>query len=269
MKVSRLLVVLALSYLGGCAAADQVALALAPDQLLSLTPVQQDRATKRALDVRPKPKNTKSPKLQPVMASVPEPILPSWTIPAQRPSRVLRYSLAPSELFKRLSPSIYTVATFSSQGSAVAISPRELVTTCHVVSHGRTVTLINGATTLKADIVGADPATDRCFLRVQDGELVVPVLGFRDYSTLTVGEAVYTIGSPKGLANTLGAGLLSGLRTGDDDKTEYIQITAPLSAGSSGGGLFDDRGNLIGVTSFTIRDSQNLNFAIAASQFWR
>ena len=268
MKVSRLLVVLALSYLGGCAAADQVALALAPDQLLSLTPVQQDRATKRALDVRPKPKNTKSPKLQPVMASVPQLILPSWTIPAQRPSRVLRYSLAPSELFKRLSPSIYIVATSNSQGSAVAISPRELVTTCHVVSHGQAVTLINGATALKADIVGADPATDRCFLRVQDGELV-PVTGFRDYSTLTVGEAVYTIGSPKGLANTLGAGLLSGLRTGDDDKTEYIQITAPLSAGSSGGGLFDDRGNLIGITSFTIRDSQNSNFAIAASQFWR
>jgi serine protease Do len=86
----------------------------------------------------------------------------------------------------------------------------------------------------------------------------VPVPGLRDYSTLTVGEAVYTIGSPKGLANTLGAGLLSGLRTGDDE-TEYIQITAPLSAGSSGGGLFDDRGNLIGVTSFTIRDAQNVN----------
>ena len=125
----------------------------------------------------------------------------------------------------------------------------------------------HGATTLKADVVGADPVTDRCLLRVQDGGLV-PVPGLRDYTTLTIGEAVYTIGSPQGLANTLGAGLLSGLRTGDD-KTEYIQITAPLSAGSSGGGLFDDRGNLIGITSFTIRDSQNLNFAIAASQFWR
>jgi S1-C subfamily serine protease len=175
--------------------------------------------------------------------------------------------LAPSELFRRLSPSVYTVSTPTSQGSAIAVSPSELVTTCHVVAQSRTVALINGATTLKADVVAADPATDRCFLRVQDGE-VVPVPGLRDYSTLTIGEAVYTIGSPQGLANTLGAGLLSGLRTGNG-KTEYIQITAPLSAGSSGGGLFDDRGNLIGITSFTIRDSQNLNFAIAASQFWR
>ena len=272
MKLSRLPVALVLSYLGGCAASERLALALAPDQLrtrpvVGLAPVQQDRATERPLDVRPKPKIAKPPKPEPVMSSVPETILPPWIIPAPKPSRALRYSLTPSELFKRLSVSVYAVAMLNSQGSAVAVSPRELITSCHVVSHGRTITLINGATTLKAEVVGADPATDRCFLRIQDGELQ-PVPGFRDYSTLTIGETVYTIGSPKGLVNTLGSGLLSGLRTGDD-MTEYIQITAPLSAGSSGGGLFDDRGNLIGVTSFTVRDSQNLNFAIAASQFWR
>jgi S1-C subfamily serine protease len=175
--------------------------------------------------------------------------------------------LAPSELFKRLSPSIYTVSTIRSQGSAVAISAKELVTACHVVSHTRTVTLINGATTLNADVVGADLATDRCVLRAQDGELI-PVPAVRDYSSLSVGESVFTIGSPRGLANTLGAGLLSGLRVGEN-KTEYIQITAPLSPGSSGGGVFDDRGNLIGVMNATVPDSQSLNFAISASQFWR
>jgi S1-C subfamily serine protease len=53
------------------------------------------------------------------------------------------------------------------------------------------------------------------------------------------------------------------------ENVQYVQITAPRSRGSSGGGLFDDRGNLIGVTMFTIQDSQNLNFAIAASQFWQ
>ena len=100
------------------------------------------------------------------------------------------------------------------------------------------------------------------------GRRAGPVPGFRDYASLAVGEVVFTIGSPKGLVNTLGHGLLSGLRRSEGE-AEYIQITAPVSEGSSGGGLFDDRGNLIGVTTFTIRDSQNLNFAIAASQFWR
>jgi serine protease Do len=267
MKVSGFFVVLALSCLGGCTAADKFALALGSDPLSTPAPVKQARAAKPAFEARPKPKNTQSSNLQPLPSSVSAPVLPAWTIPVERPSKTQRHSLATSELFKRLSPSIYTVSTSRSQGSAVAISLKELVTACHVVAHTRTVTLVNGATTLSADVVGADPATDRCFLRVQDGELK-PVPGLRDYSTLSVGEPVFTIGSPRGLANTLGAGLLSGLRVGENN-TEYIQITAPLSPGSSGGGVFDDRGNLIGVTSFTVPDSQSLNFAISASQFWR
>ena len=92
------------------------------------------------------------------------------------------------------------------------------------------------------------------------------MIGIRDFDSLAVGETVYTIGSPKGLERTLGQGLLSGLRKMDG--LEYVQITAPVSEGSSGGGLFDDRGNLIGITTFTVRDSQNLNFAIAASEYW-
>lgn len=268
MNVSHLLVVLLLLQLSGCAAADQVALALNPDQLLRLTSVQQGDPAKGARAARAKPKDAKSRQLQPIISIGSKATLPSWSIAAPRPGGLLRHSLAPSELFKRVSPSVYTVATPGAQGSAVAVSQKELVTTCHVVLQGPTVTLTHGPTTLKADVVSADLQTDRCFLRVQEGELV-PVPGFRDYSTLSIGETVYTIGSPRGFTNTLGAGLLSGLRSGDDQKTEFIQITAPLSAGSSGGGLFDDRGNLIGVTSFTIRDSQSLNFALSASQFWR
>jgi len=147
------------------------------------------------------------------------------------------------------------------------VSSKEAITNCHVVANAKSIILANGVRTLSAKVVSADPSTDRCYLRVADGELD-PVSGIRDYTTLAVGEAVFTIGSPKGLVNTLGSGLLSGLRKSEGE-SEYIQITAPVSEGSSGGGLFDDRGNLIGVTTFTVRDSQNLNFAIAASEFWR
>ena len=236
--------------------------------------VQPGRPAEWVPEVRPTPaiaKSSRPPKPQPVMVRAPDPVLPPWNIPAPKPQQMLRYSLSPSELFKRLNPSVYTVAVVGqaarSQGSAVAISGPEAVTNCHVVSRGGVITLLSGAATLKAEVVGADLSTDRCYLRVQDGELQ-PVPGFRDYSSLVVGETVYTIGSPKGLINTLGSGLLSGLRTSEDE-IAYIQITAPVSAGSSGGGLFDDCGNLIGVTSFTIKDAQNLNFAIAASQFWK
>jgi S1-C subfamily serine protease len=262
--------------MSGCASAENAIGALVPDQfrawpVLGLGPVQHDRTTEPS--AVPKPKIARRQKLQPILGSVPDAILPPWTRPAPKPQRVLQSRLTPSELFNNLSPSVYAVAVLgqasrqvASQGSAVAVSSREAITNCHVVSNGGTITLSNGASSLKAEVVGADSATDRCYLRA-DGDLR-PVPGLREYSSLMVGEIVYTIGSPKGLVNTLGSGLLSGLRTSEDE-TEYIQISAPVSAGSSGGGLFDDRGNLIGIVSFTIRDAQNLNFAIAASQFWR
>jgi S1-C subfamily serine protease len=153
----------------------------------------------------------------------------------------------------------------ASYGSAVAVSPREAITNCHVISQGKLITLSNGTATLHAEVSAADRRSDRCYLKVVGGTLE-PVIGIRDFDGLAVGETVYTIGSPKGLERTLGQGLLSGLRKMEG--VEYVQITAPVSEGSSGGGLFDDRGNLIGITTFTVRDSQNLNFAIAASEYW-
>jgi S1-C subfamily serine protease len=152
------------------------------------------------------------------------------------------------------------------RGSAVAVSPREAITNCHVVGSAESIVLVNAGASHNAEVVAADRAGDRCYVRVRDGGLE-PVQGLRDYASLAVGETVFTIGSPKGMVNTLGNGLVSGLR--EIEGIEYAQVTAPVSRGSSGGGLFDDRGNLIGVTTFTIQDSQNLNFAIAASQYWR
>jgi S1-C subfamily serine protease len=153
----------------------------------------------------------------------------------------------------------------ASYGSAVAVSQREAITNCHVIGHGKLITLSNGAAAFPAEVSAADRRSDRCYLKVTSGNLE-PVIGLRDFDGLAVGETVYTIGSPKGLDRTLGQGLLSGLRKMEG--VEYVQITAPVSEGSSGGGLFDDRGNLIGITTFTLRNSQNLNFAIAASEYW-
>jgi serine protease Do len=82
---------------------------------------------------------------------------------------------------------------------------------------------------------------------------------------LKVGARVYAIGAPRGLETTLSDGLLSGLRRNAQGQLEAIQVTVPISGGSSGGGLFDAQGRLIGVTTYVMRDSQNLNFALPAS----
>ena len=269
MKSPILLVAVWLLLLGGCTAAEPAILSLASDDVAR-------PASKRQAEPRAKTKTAKPPQPRPetLLIGASEPVFPAWSIPSPKPSRVLRSTLTPTELFSKVSPAVYALAAVgqpprqvTSHGSAVAVSSTEAITNCHVVANAKSVVLANTSRALRAEIVSADPSTDRCYLRVLDGELD-PVPGIRDYSTLAVGEAVFTIGSPKGLVNTLGNGLLSGLRTSEGE-AEYIQITAPVSEGSSGGGLFDDRGNLIGVTTFTVRDSQNLNFAIAASEFWR
>ncbi len=118
----------------------------------------------------------------------------------------------------------------------------------------------------EARVVAADPATDRCILAVDEASLS-PVKGVRRFSDMKIGERVYTVGVPSGLERTLGEGIISGLRFAK--KGRFIQTTAPISPGSSGGGLFDSSGNLVGVTTFLLKEAQALNFAIAAEDYWR
>ena len=118
----------------------------------------------------------------------------------------------------------------------------------------------------QATVLSADGETDRCILSV-GRELLAPVAGIRRYDDLKVGEEVYTIGSPSGLENTLGQGIVSGLRRLDGQR--LVQTTAQISPGSSGGGLFDKSGNLIGITTFKLQESEGLNFAIAAEDYFR
>jgi serine protease Do len=269
MKSLILLVCLISLCFGGCRTIDQAIFGFVSDDV-------PKRPSQRQAEPRQKNNNAKQLQSQrpALLVGAAETTLPVWSVASPKPSKVLGSKLTPSELFAKVSPAIYTLAAegqppraLTSYGSAVAVSSKEAITNCHVVAKAKSIILANAAKTLRAEIVSADPATDRCYLKVLDGELE-PVSGIRDYTSLTVGEIVFTIGSPKGLVNSLGSGLLSGLRKSEGE-AEYIQTTAPVSEGSSGGGLFDDRGNLIGVTTFTVRDSQNLNFAIAASEFWR
>ena len=74
------------------------------------------------------------------------------------------------------------------------------------------------------------------------------------------GDAVFVIGNPEGLEKAISQGIVSGIRKVDDK--ELIQITAAISHGSSGGPVFDGRGEVIGVTVGMLDSGQNLNFAI-------
>lgn len=164
-------------------------------------------------------------------------------------------------LFKRCSPSIVTIETPDSIGSGVIIDAGGIIVTNLHVIRGRSQVRISlpGGTTFEAPtVMGVDAQRDLAVLRVTATGL--PALPLGDPEALAIGSVVYAIGTPKGFELTLSQGLLSGVRMRDDYKV--LQTTAPISPGSSGGALLDDHGRLVGITTFQIQESQNLNFAV-------
>jgi hypothetical protein len=190
-------------------------------------------------------------------------------------NRRLKKSLPPSEIFDLVNTSVWTVISAStvdnlkamnniSLASAVAITDQNLLTNYHVIEKSPYVVVKHGERFAKAMVISGDKQTDRCILKIEKAT-ATPVKGFRKYNTLNIGETVYSVGSPKGLENTLGKGIISGKR--ELYNLKLIQTTAQISKGSSGGGLFDSFGNLIGITTFKIVESEGLNFAISIEDF--
>ena len=91
-----------------------------------------------------------------------------------------------------------------------------------------------------------------------------PYLEPGDASKVVNGQKIYAIGSPKGLDNTITEGIVSN-KSRLINGVSYIQISAPISQGSSGGALIDTSGKVIGVTAAGVQDAQNINFAIPIS----
>ena len=170
----------------------------------------------------------------------------------------------PEQIFVQVSPSVLVVDIFDAkgksigQGSGAVIGVGQVITNCHVAQKGESLKVRRLGKTFKATIQYADPDRDLCQLSVPDLQVQPVILGTA--KELRVGQRVYAIGAPKGLELTLSEGLISSLRPYEG--SQYIQTSAAISPGSSGGGLFDDQGRLIGITTFQVIDGQNLNFAL-------
>ncbi len=169
-----------------------------------------------------------------------------------------------ADLFRLLSPSVFVVEALDEDGSVVAfgsgvvVASDEIETNTHVIDPGIAIRVRQGPKTWPAQIEHISLHSDLCLLRVD--RLNVPFVTLRPSKTLLAGEQVYAIGAPEGLELTISSGLISGLRRFDGK--QVIQTSAPISHGSSGGGLFDIRGNLVGITTSMLVTGQNLNFAL-------
>jgi S1-C subfamily serine protease len=175
-----------------------------------------------------------------------------------------------SDVFQLRSGAIWSVkseaANARTMGSAVAVSPSALLTNCHIIRDAVEVTLLQVGSSIPAKVIAADPEGDRCILQ-SSRPLATYVTAARRERDLLVGEDVAAIGNPRGLDTSLSRGLVAQKR--NKDGHALIQTDAAMSSGSSGGGLFDDAGNLVGITTFKVASGESLNFAIAIDEFCR
>lgn len=109
-------------------------------------------------------------------------------------------------------------------------------------------------------VVVSDKANDIAIMYFPEGIRYRSLVQKAAREELKRGMPVVTMGSPKGFPGTVSTGIVSALPT--IGGREFIQISAPISHGSSGGCLFDDQGNVIGVNSYGVDEGQNINFAI-------
>ena len=171
-------------------------------------------------------------------------------------------------VFAKVWQSIVVVKSGERQGSGVVISPNTIATNCHVLGGGKVIVYKHNNrrastdTVYSASIIKRDNYRDFCILRVQNLNGIPAKI--RKYDSLNIGENVYAVGSPQGLDLSLSTGVVSQLRQGKDRR--LIQTDAAISPGSSGGGLFDSSGNLIGITTEKITDEnvEGIAFAIPA-----
>lgn len=169
------------------------------------------------------------------------------------------------DLFAKLSPyvariNMYNGASMVGTGSGVALGGNEIITNCHVALAGSRLQVKLGQESYDATVSVADEERDLCRLAVKGLNAPPAVLG--SSGELRTGQRVIAIGAPHGLDLTISDGIVSSLRPLDGGT--LIQTTAPVSPGSSGGGLFDSAGRLVGIVTFQMRTGQNLNFAAPA-----
>lgn len=172
-----------------------------------------------------------------------------------------------AEIANEQGPTAVYIATYSKIGLEVGLGSGfvvskdgKIITNFHVIdnAYSASIKLKNGEVYDNVSVIDYDERRDIALIKVEGLGLSAANLG--DSTKTVVGDKVVVIGNPAGLENTVSDGIISASR--DMDGYKLLQITAPISPGSSGGPVFNSNGDVIGIATSTIIDAQNLNFAV-------
>lgn len=151
----------------------------------------------------------------------------------------------------------------TAQGSGFVVSKDgRIVTNYHVIKDGKSaiVKLPDGAFFVVDGVLAVDKDRDIAIIKAHGENFRTVNLG--DSGRVQVGDEVVAIGNPLSLESTVSNGIVSGMRTVGEEGGRFLQITAPISPGSSGGPLFNTAGEVVGITTSGLKGGENLNFAI-------
>ena len=146
-------------------------------------------------------------------------------------------------------------------GSGFFVGDNLIATNYHVIegaARGRAKLVGQFSTYTIEGVTATDKTNDLALLKVTVSGIKPLPLG--NSSDVKIGETVYVAGNPRGLEGTFSNGIISSRR--DQDTKERLQMTAPISPGSSGGPVLNSKGEVIGISFMTLVGGQNLNFAI-------
>ncbi|HWZ77832.1 MAG TPA: trypsin-like peptidase domain-containing protein [Candidatus Sulfotelmatobacter sp.] len=163
----------------------------------------------------------------------------------------------------------YGLVPQEGQGSGFVIDKEgHILTNYHVIADARQVEVtMHNRKKYKATIVGTDPSHDLAVIQIKAPELIPAVLG--DSRNLQVGQKVFAIGNPFGLAGTMTRGIVSSIRPVREPNgamiDEAIQTDAAINPGNSGGPLMNWHGEVIGINTMILSNSNQsagIGFAI-------
>ena len=193
------------------------------------------------------------------------------------PVSMAAQSLTPNKIYKKVNDAVvrlYSYAegmeTYGQASGVILRSKGWIITNYHILRDDAYVNVTaehNGKKYLIDSIVSMDPESDVLILQMKDaGEIKkdnsIPEIKVGNSNDLEVGQRIFAIGSPRNFENTMTDGMVSGFRAADDSSKNLIQISAPISPGSSGGAIVNEKAELVGISSAMITTGQNLNFAV-------
>jgi V8-like Glu-specific endopeptidase len=191
------------------------------------------------------------------------------------PSAVAAQSAPPRKdipsIAKAANGAIVTIITAANdkpiaQGTGFLVSADGvIVTNYHVIATGNVaIVKFPDDTAFPVDgVLAADKVRDLAIIKIHGKTFRTLALG--DSDDIQVGEEVVAIGNPLSLESTVSNGIISGVRTSKEQRGKFLQTTAPISPGSSGGPLFNMRGEVVGINTMYLEGGENLNFAIPVS----